>query len=281
LLLTPLVVAVSSSSLLAQQTGALTTAVPVSAPWNAATMDFVVSRQIVGGDGRANGIAKQTSRYHLDVSAAPAGWRTHLTIAHGTQSRTRWDGATVTDDPIGSIRVEDEGDGSPVRVFDRNGHEIRLPSNDVMARIAAGVPSLGEVRTQTFASTPPRQARFGRDWIAQMVATAPERGNRLRAVANALGKPAGRVGGLDLYVRQGPDRTVEELVDPDAGVVRETRVTAGGKRVLTMSTQYRRDTDGSLVKQTIHLEQAISGSSSASAIVDVEVENVAFERRGR
>jgi hypothetical protein len=112
-----------------------------------------------------------------------------------------------------------------------------------------------------------------------MIASRPERGNRVRALERAFGRPAGRVSALDRYLKQEPDRTIEILADPDTGVVREARVNARGARVFTMSTTYREGTDGTLVKDRVHIERAVGGERPATAIADLAVTDLRFERR--
>jgi len=123
--------------------------------------DLTVRRSESGTTMPLQGQAPITASYHIEQRSAGSHWRTSITLTSTYHPRVQTrQGDVQLDDPSVVARIEDDGDGTPVRLFDRRGKPlVGLPS-DVRDRVAAlagpGVPRpCPSMRSSTIAPAPP------------------------------------------------------------------------------------------------------------------------------
>ena len=178
-------------------------------------------------------------------------------------------------------RVEDAGDGSPLRVFDASGVPRQVPGAAELAAIAdrIGIP---KDRQPKPAGDTPRAGKGRARTNPGIDRIGPLRGgaaSRKRALEAAAGPARGAVRGLDRYMRQRGATVLEQLVDPALGVPVESNAVEGGVLVAHTTYEYQPFGPDRLLRRGTRVERRISGSSDRT-VVETRLENGRFERRG-
>jgi hypothetical protein len=182
------------------------------------------------------------------------------------------------------MRIEDAGDGSPLRLIDRRGKEVHLPQQEELRR-RLGVTALPPDPASPSAAVlgpevPPMRTGVGPDWAEGLVIRSGGRESRLRALAMRHGPPRARVNGLDRYTDVRDGKESEVLVDPATALPVESNVVENGQLVMHASYEYAPYGPQAIVRNRIRFERLTPGGSGERTVAVIELNNVRFTQRG-
>jgi hypothetical protein len=259
--------------------------------WNTFVADVTVTATRVKADGTPAGIATAPLRYRWERSQSGAGWKTVMTIAPRSVSVGAVESRRSVENPFAVVRIEDDEDGSPLRMYARNGKQLEAASLQTLQQWtgarpgrtpAPGAPLFQEalLRIERESSLAPRPftGSAERDWIGAFVAT-PQQTTARRARLTQQFMRAGQIRGLDRFTRIEGIKTHEILADPQSSVPVEVNVLHDGQLMSHTRIGYQPGADGSLVRQAVHVEQVLSSTTGERAVTNTEYANVRVERR--
>lgn len=241
----------------------------------AMTAEVSIRRTRLGEDGRPSGGAMPAVRYRLERTRTDTGWRSTLHRLDRQRPTVRTAAGEVALDHASPVsHVEDTGDGTPVRVFNDRGVEIRLPSKTRLRALAGGEPgalrSLGlPERAESESAAPSEGGLASKDPLLGLVHPRRARGARREAIRQRLGVAVERVRGLDRHVVRNGDESQETLVDPDAAVPVEVSVTRDGATVERLRHEYASLAGGGLLRRAVRSERLLPGGRDR-LVVEVE-----------
>lgn len=251
----------------------------------AMTAEVAIRRTRVGGDGAVReGASPAAVKYRIERTRTPGGWRSVLRRLPGQRPAVDTPAGRVTlDGAPAVIRLEDAGDGTPVRVFNARDVEVPLPSRARLRALAAGqagaLRSLGLPDKSGEASETSPVAAAQAEPLLGLVHPASARGARRLAIRQRLGEPVARVRGLDRHVTRDGAHEVETLVDPVTAVPLEVTVTRDGATVERVRHSYAGMAGGGLVRRGVRSERVLPGGGDR-VIVDVEFSGLRVELGG-
>lgn len=249
-----------------------------SGHWDTFVADVTIRHRRLQRDGTPIGVEPAPIRYRWERTAGPKGWKTVTTFAPPA-----WGTAAAAGRPQDArydvARVEDDGDGTPVRAYNRRGEEMRLPPPDALG-LKSGRHLLPD--TAVLAAEAAGQSAVTRtdEWIESLIASSNKVDGRRGALKRRYGTHTGKVRGLQRFVKAEGDETEELLADPDSALPMEVNVVRGGRLVWHGRLAYSRDQRGAYVRRAMHVEQVVSDEGERMA-TDFELANVRVERRGR
>jgi hypothetical protein len=250
--------------------------------WDTFAADVTIRRSLVSADGAPVGVATPAVQYHWERTQNGAGWKTIMTLASvdpaTVQSLT---GAVRLSNSSPVTRIEDDEDGTPLRMFDRQGGLFRMPASEEMfpigAAAAPGRSGLQPLADPNESSRP--AANLGREWIDRLIAMPSRQADRRQALENQLGKSLERVRGLDRFVIIKGDETREILADPKSALPIEINLVRNGVLVMQTTFTYEQALGKSQIRRASHTEQLASLGTGERTVTDVELTNVRLERR--
>jgi hypothetical protein len=253
----------------------------IPAEWNTFSAEVTLNRYEIGADGKPAGFRAPAVTYRFERIAAPWGWRTVFSlIAAERQKVQSLKGPDREIDSLSVVRLEDDGDGTPIRVTTRDGRRpvSRLPVSvvkdglDQVLSLNPGLPASLFTTTQT----KPVLSASDRDWVDSIVASPGRNTARRSALINRYGGSTGKHQGLDRYESvQGPHR-IEVLADPQSAVVVAVNTFRDGV-ALDRTTLIYTPAQGALVRKGIRSERRVSAEKRA--VTEVEFSKVLFEQR--
>jgi hypothetical protein len=89
----------------------------------------------------------------------------------------------------------------------------------------------------------------------------------------------GLVRGLDRFVKTDGGQIHEILADPESAVPVEVNLLQDGALLSHTTFGYAAAADGSLVRQSLHIERALPTPTGERAMIDTSYANVRVERR--
>jgi hypothetical protein len=219
--------------------------------------------------------------YRFERIAAPWGWRTAFSLVAAERQKVQSLKGTEREiDSLSVVRLEDEGDGTPIRVITRDGRRpvSRLPVSvvkdglDKVLSLNPGLPA--SLFTTTKAK--PVQTASDRDWVDSIVASPGRNSARRSALLRRYGGSTGKYQGLDRYESvQGRDR-IELFADPQSSVVVAVNTFRDGI-ALDRTTLIYTQAQGALVRKGIRSEHRVTAETRA--VTEVEFSKVTFEQR--
>lgn len=250
--------------------------------WDTFSADVTIRRHLLTADGTVSAEAP-TVRYRWTRSQRTGGWKSTIEVtglaAPTIQSQK---GPVLLDRPSSVVRIEDDEDGTPLRVFDRRGQPMRLPA--VEDRQVLGEPVAGSLRVPALAELAYPNARrrddHGRDWVDAFIATPNRKAARHEALTRRFGRAHGRVKNLERFVTTDGNQTMEVLADRLSAVPLEINVARDGALVAQSTLTYESESGGTLRRRAVHTEQRMSSSTNQRAVAHVELSNLRLERRG-
>ena len=285
--LTTLLSVPSSSVRAAQRSTPGQTMAWSSSDWNTFSADVTIRTQHQDSGGAKTGIDSLPVRYHWERRQAGSGWKSTITFNREPVQIGQGARRLSIEPAIAIARVEDDEDGSPLRMYASDGRRIAPPSlQQLQQRVREANPNLDAMPPENPAdpavrdsaqTRTARPAAGGRDWIAAFVATPGQKSAR-RARFDQQFVRRGQVRGFDRFVRPDGDLTREVLADPASYVPVESNLVRGSERVSHIRFSYSTEADGSLVRRQVHVEQAAMPSGER-AVIDTEYANVRLERR--
>ena len=261
--------------------GVTPTRAQIPAKWNTFSTEVTLNRYEIGADGKPAGFKAPAVTYRFERIAAPGGWRTVFSlIAAERQKVQTLKGPDKEIDSLSVVRLEDDGDGTPIRVTTRDGRRpvSRLPVSvvkdglDQILRLNPGLP------VSLFAKPKPKPAQpaSDRDWVDSIVASPGKSAARRAALIGRYGGSTGKHLGFDRYESvQGPHR-IEVLADPQSSVVVAINTFRDGL-ALDRTTLVYTQAQGALVRKGMRSERRVSADTRA--VTEVEFSKVTFEQR--
>ncbi|PWT82358.1 MAG: hypothetical protein C5B57_08820 [Blastocatellia bacterium] len=244
--------------------------------WTTFSADITVKSARVNGDGQPAGTAAPAVRYRWQRKRTASGWRSTMTLLDGKGPTVHTlAGHKDLDNPFAIDRIEDDEDGTPIRVFNRRGVQVALPMGAGGSQPNTASESTPAIDRSLASAVRPMAA--GRDWIESIVPSPAKAGTRRTALERQFGKAVGRTGPLDRFVTTHDGETVEILADAASALIVEMNVLRDSALVRHTTATYARQADGSFVRRALHTEQAIPGGNGERTITDVEIGNVRFE----
>jgi hypothetical protein len=250
-----------------------------SARWNALTADITMRRYEVSVDGAPIGTPAPVVTYRWERAEAPWGWRTTMTLLSAERPKVLSLRGPVDINPHRILRIEDEGDGSPLRVIDVTGRPVPKLPPQLMARAVEHLRAANPSRPEFALETKERGAPIvaGREWIESFLA-APERSaTRREALRRKFGNPVARDKGLDSYVSMSGANRINLLADPEAGVPLSMSVSRDGALNGHTMFAYTRRADSTLVRRSVRSQHRLANDTRA--VTDIELTNVRLEQR--
>ncbi|HXH05491.1 MAG TPA: hypothetical protein VNI83_02760, partial [Vicinamibacterales bacterium] len=254
--------------------------------WSAFAADVIIRRSRVDAAGRPLGSFAPAVTYRWEQTRTPRGVRTVFALVASERRMVRTlHGEEPLDSPFAIARVEEEGDGSPLRLFDERGRAVEVPDADA-SRLAALmradglVPAVPPSRAPAGADPPVRPAgAFPWPVPVERVTDAPA---RRAALERRFGRPSGRVGAHDRYELRTGDALVEVLADPNSALPVEINVAREGQLKSQIRMRYAPTEGGALVRQAVRAERLLEDGRGTRTVTDIELANVRLEpRRGR
>jgi hypothetical protein len=262
--------------------GVTPTRAQIPAKWNTFAVEVTLNRYEIEADGKPAGFKAPAVTYRFERIAAPWGWRTIFSlIAAERQKVQSLKGSETEIDSLSVVRLEDDGDGTPIRVTTRDGRRpvSRLPVSvvkdglDTVLSLNPGLPA----SLFTTTKTKPAQSATDRDWVDSIVASPGKSTARRSALIRRFGGSTGKYQGFDRYESvQGPHR-IEVLADPQTAVVVAVNTFRDGIALERTALIYTRAPDGALVRKGIRSERRVS--TERRAVTEVEFSKVTFEQR--
>jgi hypothetical protein len=250
--------------------------------WDTFSADVTIRRHMLTAEGKASAEAP-TVRYRWTRAQRAGGWRSTIEITGLAAPTIRSPkGPVLLDRPASVVRIEDDEDGTPLRVFDRRGWPVRLPS--VEDRRVLGDPVEGSLRVPALPELAhvdaKRPADRGRDWVDAFIAVPSRKSARREALNRRFGRANGRVRNLDRFVNGDANQTLEVLTDRTTAVPVEINVARDGGLVAWSTLTYDSAANGTLRRRAVHTEQRMSARSAERAVAHIELSNLRLERRG-
>lgn len=244
--------------------------VDASSTWDTLVADVTIRHRRLDREGKPIGPDQAPVRYRWERSHGPSGWKTTLTFAARPAPERPQDARFEL------ARLEDDGDGTPARAYNRRGELMALPSPD-----ALGLKSSRHLLPESAAASREGGRPLGggdREWVENLVAPAGGAASRRQALKHRFGAHTGKVRGLHRFVRTSDEGTEEVLADPDSALPVEMNVARDGRLVWHGRFAYVRDRRGAYLRRAMHVEQVVSDEGERLA-TDLDLANVRFERR--
>ena len=233
------------------------------------TFVFDVSISTVRFDSNGKQVAKQflPVTYHVERTLSSSGrWRTVMTFPSRARAVVPPIKGLIDPERFEIARVEDDGDGSPMRTF--NGHGLQVQSSprgrfgDVSAAMHSAVmPTL-----------------FDRSWVQGFVFSGAGADARNALIKTKLGAPLRTSTGSDRYVMLHGKRSDTLFVDPSLGAITNVVETENGAVRNRRAITFVRNPDGSVVRTALHSVNYMTGKGMARTETTVQFDNTHFEK---
>jgi hypothetical protein len=237
-----------------------------------------IRRSIESPGGQPRGPASQAD-YHLENTRTGSGWKTVMRRLDARRAVVRVAAGDMDlAVPSAVQRVEHEGDGSPVRVFNQRGVEVRLPSPASLRALAArepgavgrlGLPEAGDPLTASAMAVADRLGEGLRGLLVAVRGHAPQR----PAAEQRFGPLVERARGLGRHVRVVDDTTIETLVNARTALVEQVSLARNGRVVERTRHTYAEAAGGAALKRAVRAERVVS-QGGERVITEVEFRNV-------
>lgn len=147
------------------------------------------------------------------------------------------------------------------------------------AMSVAGAPASGSaVRTDGAGAAGSAAAAVGRgdsrNWLDRTVVTPAARVRTLAFLRSRFGVPAGRVNGLQRFVRVRGSRTSEVLLDSVSGTILEENLAEGGELRVRTTHSYQQVEPGVFVRRQSRIEIAPLRGGALPAVIVTNIANV-------
>lgn len=257
---------------------ATTASLKPSDPWNTFSADITIRRTHTGEDGKALSAAPAVT-YHWEEQLVSSGWKSTMTLtAHERPTaQSLLAGPREVDGTFSIARIEDAGDGSPLRIFDKAGQPIQLSAAVTqqlqgLVEPAASVPDMGSASAV-------RTALRGKEWIDAIVADPAKASARRSRMVKRYGKIVGQVNGCDRILRQTSDGAIEVLLQRSSAVPVEINVSRKGALAEHTTVAYVSGVANMLVRRTVRAERVLPNGRGARVVTNTELANVRLENR--
>ena len=115
-----------------------------STQWNAFIADVTVRAGRLAADGTPVAVPTAPLQYRWERSQSGAGWKTVMAFADRKLTVGPASARQTIDNPYAITRIEDDEDGSPLRMYGRDGRRVHAASVDRMRQLTeSGLRQLG------------------------------------------------------------------------------------------------------------------------------------------
>lgn len=258
--------------------GTVTASLKPSDPWNTFSADITIRRTHTGEDGKALSTAPAVT-YHWEQQLVSSGWKSTMTLtAHERPTvQSLLAGPRELDGTFSIARIEDAGDGSPLRIFDKAGQPVQL-SAAVKQQLQGLVGPAASVQDMGNASAV-RTTLRGKEWIDTIVADPAKASARRSRMVKRYGKIIDQVNGRDRILRQTNDGAIEVLLERPSAVPVEINVSRKGALAQHTTIAYVSGVANMLVRRTVRAERVLPNSRGARVVTNTELANVRLENR--
>jgi hypothetical protein len=248
--------------------------------WERMVADVVVRRAVAASADDVE-VAGPEVRYVWTRARGSSGWKTKLVLKSATRPPLQTlDGPVAAANPSPVAWIEDDEDGTPLRLYNKRGERIRPP--DAADRRVLGDPIGGPFKFPSIPTAGPgtgiASGGFADD-VEIIVFSAGRKEQRRDALRRRFGDVTGRVKGHDRYLKHADNSTIEVLADPEWAVPTEINLVRNGSLVSHITCTYEPGAEGSLTTRSVRGEQRMAKGPFTRIISEVEFTNVRLERR--
>ena len=158
--------------------------------WDTVTFDVTIQHDWLRADGSPSRPPQRPISYRWERGERGRGWKTTMTLRSDTRLRVTRDGKTSPiENPFEIVRYEDDGDGTPPRLFNARGEEVRFPAPGSVQTSATDRGKLAALLSkpeQLPTELPARPRVHGRDWIENLIIREAKRQTRLDSFTQRL-----------------------------------------------------------------------------------------------
>lgn len=253
----------------------------IPAKWNTFSVELTLNRYEIQPDGKPAGFKAPVVTYRFERSAAPWGWRTVFSLVAAERQRVQSvKGPDKEIEVLSIVRLEDDGDGTPIRVTTRDGRRpvSRLPVSavkdglDTILSLNPGLSASWSART----NAKPPQSASDRDWVDALVASPAKSASRRADLIRRYGGSTGKHQGFDRYESVQGQQRIEVLADPQSSVVVAVNTFRDDVAVDRTTLVYTQ-AEGALVRRGIRSEHRVSAETRA--VTEIEFSKITFEQR--
>jgi len=262
-----------------------TTVVSPADDWDTFAVDISI-RQWRSGRAAATPAEVSPASFRLERSKTSGDWKTVITVKSLPELKVQGPQGEVTlERKLVVARIEDDENGSPMRMYDSRGEQVQIPASFALPFTNAADLAAGSAPA-TFKSPGHGQAVRprpgpGTEWIDRFVTMPGAQQKRKDSLTRQYGAVVGQVRGLDRFLRQAGDSVEEVLTDPQSGAEVEVNRLRNGQLVLRRTIEYQRLASGGLARRLVRTERKIQGDSGQRGVMEIEFANLTFERRGQ
>lgn len=263
-----------------------TTVVGVNDAWDSFAADVTVENVFLDSTGRV-ALRQHPVAYHLERQLKGGYWTLVMTFASRARAIVANPGPDFAPESYEPTRFEDDGDGSPPRVYDGLGRLISLqppPLPDALgnrrssAMAAAAQSAIGTARA-LMSATAAHPASTDQRWAAFYVITPDGQPARAASLVRQFGPPTRSTRGTDEYVLHRDSVTVTIESDPVLAAITEIVERVGNAVRRHWTIDYEKSPDGTAKKTGIRVESLAADRSRHSRITTTRIANIRFERR--
>jgi hypothetical protein len=244
---------------------------------NSFSATVLLRRGILQGAQQALDVGTPVASYRLDRRRQGDRWASVLT----TTSPTRPPFVTPTgrDEavPAAVARIEDAGDGSPLRFYSAGGEISGVDRLRTKIRGAAPltmVPDGAALLAAPWAGGEvPAQLPVAASFVDALLPLRAASAVRREALRRRFGR-GGTLRGLDRFVMLSGADTTEVLADPATGLVVEANVIVGGRLERHTRIHYVDAPGDRLLRQSLHVERRLPHGDDLREVVELVLTDV-------
>lgn len=268
-------IACGDSTKLAGPTGAIhknivpNNAILVDSAWNTYASDVTITMTRFDSAGRKLNKRFIPVVYHIERSMDAKGrWHAVQTFPSRVRGFVDPGPGKFTPEQVEIARIEDDGDGSPLREFTALGKRIALPSQSSSTQ-ASG----------THGAKPLLIPLFDRTWVRSSIVPPALAAQRNNAFAAKFGAPTRTAHGLDQYTSTRGTVSRVFSVDPSNGAVVDVVTSRAGQATDHRSISYSKNSDGSAVRTAVVTEQFLTVPRKSRIVTEIRYANTHLENR--
>lgn len=232
----------------------------------------------MSADGRESRVAVPPVHLRVESRRELGRWRTRMDFEAAAPVTVKIAGDLVPlQNPflVSRMEFDDELGGEP-RMYDRLGRQVRLPTEEDRKRFGITPAQRRASERLQIPEAGPAGIRglLRAAGAAGLVADSRQRENRRTELTRRLGRPLGRVRGLDRFVSVDGQDTQEVLVDAAAALPVEINTVRNARLVGRAELHYDALPAVGHLRQFMRTEHAVEGGNGDRTVTEVELSDV-------